>query len=323
MQDILNNLRKDIEHLEAKIKDLEALVIIEKDPEVKKYAEEEKEDLIKQKLAFEESVNTIQNSGSTKTQGGAEINPNIAIIEIRAGTGGDEAGLFAGDLYTMYTRYAVLKGFKVSEISRSGGALAGEMRNIIFEIKGANVYALLKNESGVHRVQRVPTTEGGGRIHTSTATVAVLPEVSPVEVEINPKDIELQFFHAGGHGGQNVNKVQTAVRLKHTPTGIVVESQEQRNQAQNRDKAMQILRSRLYEMMQSQQKSKVDDLRADQIGSGDRSEKIRTYNFPQDRITDHRLKVSWHNIPIILAGDMDNILEQTSKLTGKEEISEE
>ena len=186
---------------------------------------------------------------------------------------------------------------------------------VMVEIKGKDCYNLLKNESGVHRVQRVPTTEAGGRIHTSTATVAVLPIVSKIEIEIKPEDVKMDFFRAGGHGGQNVNKVSTAVRLTHIPTGLVVECQEERSQGKNREKAMNILKSRIFNMMQKQQVKNIADLRAGQVGTGDRSEKIRTYNYPQDRITDHRLLRNWHNMNVIMNGGIDDMLLETSQIS--------
>ncbi len=326
MNEVIENLKKDISSIEAKISELKTLSENEPDAEMKAMTLEEIKHLGEQKAALEESISALVSGGSggsKDSQSGGQVDPNMAILEVRAGAGGDEAGLFAGQLYMMYIKYSEIKGFKAAEISRTEGGVPGEVRSVSAELKGYNIYNLLKNESGVHRVQRVPVTEAGGRIHTSTATVAVLPVVSPVEVEINPKDIEVGFFHSSGKGGQNVNKVETAVRIKHIPTGILVESQEQRTQGQNKEKAMQVLRSRLYELMQQQQKSKVDELRADQVGSGDRSEKIRTYNFPQDRITDHRLKESWHNIPSVLSGEFDEIAQKVSKWDPKSGITNE
>jgi peptide chain release factor 1 len=229
------------------------------------------------------------------------------------GTGGDEAGLFAFDLYRMYMRYGENEGWKVEELFFSENGVGG-IKTVTMEIKGKDVYKLLKNESGVHRVQRVPTTEAGGRIHTSTATVAVLPVLKKVEINIRPEDIKMDFFRSGGHGGQNVNKVSTAVRLTHTPTGVVVECQEERFQAKNREKAMAILESRLYNLMQEQQVKSITDIRTEQVGSGERSEKIRTYNYPQDRITDHRINKNFHNIPSIMNGNLKDILENCSRL---------
>lgn len=238
----------------------------------------------------------------------SSINPNIATLEIRSGTGGNEAGLFAKDLYRMYSRHAEKEGWKVTEISRSENEVGG-IKTISVEVKGLDVYELLKNESGVHRVQRVPTTEAGGRIHTSTATVAVLPILNKVEIEIKPDDLSWEFYRAGGKGGQNVNKVSTAVRLTHKPTGIIVECQEERFQGKNRAKALELLNSKLYTEMQEQQVSSISELRSGQIGSGMRNEKIRTYNYPQSRVTDHRVNQSWHNIDMIMEGNIGDILE--------------
>jgi len=224
------------------------------------------------------------------------------ILEIRAGTGGDEAGLFAADLYRMYARFAQRQGWAVKEI------------NLNFaEITGEGAFDTLKKESGVHRVQRIPKTERAGRIHTSTATVAVLPRVSSKEIEINPAHLKIDTFRSSGHGGQNVQKVETAVRITHLPTGVTVACQDERSQIQNREKAMEIIRAKLYQMLQEQQKTGVDQLRREQVGGAERSEKIRTWNFPQDRITDHRFGVSVGNIESVLDGNLDSLLKKIGR----------
>lgn len=230
------------------------------------------------------------------------------IVEIRAGAGGGEAALFAGELLKMYTGYAKKRGWDISLIDASETTLGG-YKEVILEISGGNVYKELRNESGVHRVQRIPETEKSGRIHTSTASVAVLPEAKETDVEIKPQDIELEFSRSGGAGGQNVNKVETAVRIIHKPTGIAVRSQESRSQQKNREHAMTILRTRLLDATRQAEAKKMAAERRSQIGTGDRSEKIRTYNFPQDRVTDHRIKESWHNIESIMAGNIDPVIE--------------
>ncbi len=240
-------------------------------------------------------------------------------VEIRGGTGGEEAALFAADLYRMYTRYAENKGWKVSLVDENRTGLKG-FKEVVFEIKGRGAFSRLKYESGVHRVQRVPVTEASGRIHTSTATVAVLAEVDDIEVDVRPDDIKIDIFHASGHGGQNVQKVATAVRITHLPTGIVVACQDERSQLQNKLRAMAILRARLYEMELEKQQQEITEARRLQVGTGERAEKIRTYNFPQDRLTDHRVNLTVHNLPRILDGDLDGIIDaliledQTEKL---------
>jgi len=226
----------------------------------------------------------------------------IAYLEIRGATGGDEAKLWGVDLLRMYSRFATKKNWKATQID-----------DLTLKIVGLDVFTLLKNESGVHRVQRVPTTEKRGRIHTSTATVVVLPEVKEGEVQINPQDLEWQFTTAGGHGGQNVNKVATAVRLRHIPTGIVVQSREERFQEQNRLIALSLLRSKLWEKQEEEKLKTIAGYRS-AIGSGKRSEKIRTYNFPQDRITDHRIGKSWGNLEAIVDGNLDKVIELTKTI---------
>ncbi len=230
------------------------------------------------------------------------------IMEIRAGAGGEEAGLFAADLFRMYTRYAEAKRWQVEVVSRSESGIGG-FKEIIFEVKGKGAFSRFQYESGVHRVQRVPATEASGRIHTSTATVAVLPEADEVEVAIDPDDLKIDFFHSGGPGGQNVNKVATAVRITYIPTGMVVICQDERSQWKNRTRALAVLRARLLDQERRRQMEEVTEARRSQVGTGERSEKIRTYNFPQNRITDHRVGVTVHDLPRILDGDLDELIE--------------
>jgi peptide chain release factor 1 len=237
-----------------------------------------------------------------------------AILEIRAGTGGDEAGLFAADLHRMYTRFAESQGWKIREHHRNEGGI-GNIKSVTAGITGEGVFDLLKQESGVHRVQRIPKTEKSGRIHTSTATVAVLPKVSPTEVEINPNDLKIETFRASTQGGQNVQKVETAVRVTHLPTGVVVSCQEERSQFKNKEKAIEILRSRLYQMLQEQKKSRVDQLRREQVGTAERAEKIRTYNFPNNRVTDHHANVKITGVDDILDGNLGKLLRKITKTT--------
>lgn len=230
------------------------------------------------------------------------------IVEIRAGAGGDEASLFAGDLYKMYMKFAEAKGFATQMMNSSASDLGG-FKEIILEVKGRGSYSEFKFESGVHRVQRIPVTESGGRIHTSTATVAVLPEVEDVEVSISPNDLKIDTFRSSGPGGQHVNVTDSAVRITHLPTGMVVSCQQERSQLQNRDRALKILRARLAEKLQRERQEEVAEARRLQVGSGDRSERIRTYNFPQNRVTDHRISLTLHNLDAVLEGELDSLVE--------------
>ncbi len=238
--------------------------------------------------------------------------PNEAVLEVRAGVGGEEASLFAEELASMYRKYTEIRGWKVRTLDESRAALGG-IKEVQFEIKGKHCYKELRFETGVHRVQRIPETEKQGRIHTSTASVAIMPVYERTEFVINPGDIEMEFSRAGGKGGQNVNKVETAVRLVHKPTGIDVRVTSERSQQQNREKAMQLLASRLQQAKDEEEARSRAAERKAQVGTGDRSEKIRTYNFPQDRVTDHRIKESWSNIPKILSGELKPILEALEK----------
>jgi peptide chain release factor 1 len=240
-----------------------------------------------------------------------ERDPNDAknvLVEIRAGTGGDEAALFAGDLFKMLTRYAETRGFGTETISQSPAEVGG-FKEVTFAVKGEGAYSVFKYEGGTHRVQRVPETESQGRIHTSTATIAVLPEAEEVEVEVDQNDLQIDVYRSSGPGGQSVNTTDSAVRITHKPTGIVVSMQDEKSQLQNRDKAMRVLRARLYEREVAEQQAKIASERKAQVGSGERSEKVRTYNFPQGRVTDHRIKLTSHNLDGVLAGELDEFTD--------------
>ena len=280
--------------------DLKALVEEGADPELAHLAKEELEQVEQQldKLAQALRVALLPKDPNDQRD---------VIVEIRSGAGGQEASLFAAALYRLYVRYAQLHNWEVDVMDSNPSDLGGFNR-IVFEIQGRGAFSRLKYERGVHRVQRVPETESQGRIHTSTATVAVLPEADEVEVTIDPNDLRIDTFHAGGHGGQNVNKVATAIRIVHQPTGIVVVCQDERSQHKNKQKAMTILRARVYEAEQVRHAAEITEKRRAQVGSAERSEKIRTYNYPQDRITDHRTGNSYHDIPRIMDGGLDEIL---------------
>jgi len=242
------------------------------------------------------------------------------VLEIRAGTGGREAALFAADLLEMYERYAERHGWRTELLSSSPSELGG-FKEVVVDVRGKGAYSRLKHESGVHRVQRIPVTESGGRLHTSTATVAVLPEAEEADVDIHPKDLEIDVFRSSGPGGQSVNTTDSAVRITHKPTGLKVEVQEERSQRQNREKAMRYLRSRLLKLAQEQQQREEAAARKAQVGTGERSEKIRTYNFPQNRVTDHRLDLSVHNLPAVMAGDLDKFVDALLEQERQEKLA--
>jgi len=248
-----------------------------------------------------------------------EMGARDVVMEIRAGAGGEEAALFAADLFRMYSRYAEKNGWSITVVDSSPTDLGG-YKTLVFLVSGKGVYRKLKYESGVHRVQRIPVTESGGRIHTSTATVAVLPRMKEVEVRIDPKDLKVETFRASGHGGQHVNRTESAVRITHIPTGIVVTCQNERSQFQNKERALEVLRARLYDLLHRREKEAVDMQRRQQIGSGERSEKIRTYNFPQNRVTDHRINCTLYDLDRVMDGELDELIEKLTLHEIKEKL---
>lgn len=289
-----------LQDLEQKIEETRLLM---SDPEMAELATMELTELENQKKALEES---LQISGSANNE--SDLDTRNAILEVKGAAGGDEAKLWAEELLRMYTRYAQLKSLNVDSLDE-----------YVIKISGRNAFRVFKYEAGVHRVQRIPTTEKRGRIHTSTATLSILPELEDIDLHINPDDIEFSAFRAGGHGGQNVNKVSSAVRITHKPSGIVVTSQKERSQIQNREIAMKLLRAKLWEMELEKQHSEISSLKSTQVGRGQRAEKIRTYNFPQDRLTDHRINKSWHNLPNILDGEgVEEVIKDTEELLNQQ-----
>lgn len=287
-------IQQQIDELDQKIAEAQQLAA---DPAMADLAAEEIKELEAQKQALELSMNSANYTHdiNTSEQGSSLDNRNV-LLEVSGAAGGDEAKLWASELLRMYTRFAQLKGFRVETLDEN-----------IIKIIGRNAFHTFKFEAGVHRVQRVPETEKRGRIHTSTATISILPELEDIDLHINPEDIEFEAFRSGGHGGQNVNKVSTAVRLRHKPSGIVVTCSTERYQNQNRENAMKLLRAKLWEIEVEKQHGEISSLRSTQVGRGMRAEKIRTYNFPQDRVTDHRINQSWHNLPKILDGELGEI----------------
>ena len=304
---------EEMESLENAKKDAEEM-LKESDSELVEMAKEEISDISKKLEKAEKEVKMLLIPPDP-------LDGKNIIMEIRAGTGGDEAALFAADVYRMYTHYAESKRWKIEVISSNETGIGG-LKEIIFSITGKDVYASLRYESGVHRVQRVPETESGGRIHTSAITVAVLPEAEETDIEIKPEDLKVDVMRAGGPGGQCVNTTDSAVRLTHIPTGLVVICQDEKSQIKNKAKALRVLRSRLYELEEEKKRKERSEERKSQVGSGDRSERIRTYNFPQGRVTDHRINLTLYKLDSVMNGDLDDIIEPLKIAAGEEALKE-
>ncbi|MBI4200416.1 MAG: peptide chain release factor 1 [Chloroflexi bacterium] len=292
---------REYRKVETALADARSLALESRDPELVQLARDEAASLEARREALEEGLRLALLPRDPADE-------RDVIVEVRAAAGGDEAALFAAELYRMYTRYAQGRGWNVELIDVHQTGLAG-VKEVIFEVRGKDVYSRLKHESGVHRVQRVPVTEASGRIHTSTVTVAVLPEAEDVEVKLKDDDLRVDIFHAGGHGGQNVNKVATAVRITHRPTGIVAVCQDERSQLRNKQKALTVLKARLLDRAQREQHQQITQERRAQVGTGDRAEKARTYNFPQDRVTDHRVNLTLRHLQGVLDGGLDPLIE--------------
>jgi peptide chain release factor 1 len=302
---------KEMEDLQSQIEDARAITAEEKDPEMKELAKEEQKELEGRLKEAGEKLKVLLIPKDP-------LDEKNIIMEIRAGTGGEEAALFAADLFRMYSRYAEGKNWKFEIMNANETELRG-FKEIVFSISGQNVYETLRYESGVHRVQRVPVTESSGRIHTSAVTVAVLPEADETEIDIRPEDLRIDVMRAGGPGGQCVNTTDSAVRITHIPSGIVVHCQDEKSQIKNRAKAMRILRARLYEMEETKKQEERAAARKSQVGSGDRSERIRTYNFPQNRLTDHRINLTLYKLDLIMQGELDELFDAL-KLSAREEM---
>lgn len=310
----ISNIKKAISDYESTLE----MSKNEEDPELKEMANEEVISLEENINILEQEIKRLQISRKYVD----EDDDRSAILEIRAGAGGDEAALFAADLFRMYKNYSIGNNWEM-EIIDSHITEGGGFKEVVAHIAGRNVFKTLKYESGVHRVQRIPSTESSGRIHTSTASVAILPEANEVDVAIDPADLRIDVMRASGAGGQCVNKTDSAVRITHLPTGIVVSCQETKHQQQNKEKAMALLRSRLYDLKKQQEAEKRSDMRLSQIGSSMRAEKIRTYNFPQNRITDHRVKISWHNLESVLNGNIQEMIDEIRDAIQNELLAED
>jgi len=307
----ISELYKTIESLEKQIEDTKLLVQEEKDPDMKELAKEELKELENKITSDNENLKLLLIPKDP-------LDEKNIIMEIRAGTGGEEAALFVADLYRMYSRFAETRGWKF-EIMNSNDTELGGIKEIVFSISGNNVYENMRYESGVHRVQRVPATEASGRIHTSAVTVAVLPEAEETEIDIRQEDLRIDVMRAGGPGGQCVNTTDSAVRITHIPTGCTVHCQDEKSQIKNKAKAMRILRARIYELEESKAAAERAQARKSQVGSGDRSQRIRTYNFPQNRLTDHRINLTLYKLELIMQGDAAELFD-TLKLSAKEEL---
>lgn len=313
IEDVVS-LYRELRSVEARIEEARSILHEESDPDLTRLAKEELD-------ALEPERERVEAALKRALLPKDPMDERNVIVEIRAGTGGEEASLFASELFRMYSRYAERRRWPIEVLSLSESDKGG-FKEVIFQINGRGAYSRMKYESGGHRVQRVPVTEANGRIHTSTATVAVLPEAEEVDVDIDEKDLRVDIYHSGSAGGQNVNKVATAVRITHLPTGIVVQCQDERSQLKNRTKAMNVLRARLLAMKQEEQAAQITDARRSQVGTGERAEKVRTYNFPQDRVTDHRVGYTRHNLPAFMDGEIDDVIDAVATAVEAERLEE-